>query len=151
MMNGQLISQARNLTLLLYLKRSRRHFGTPRANLVGKLTITSFYFIFGLQSSTHESSNIKMLEHETMRSWDLEAWLMEMEKRVHELEMRLQELETTAYTPATLDESRFWQHSSFGRLYCVADDSWSEPASAWCLPALDHAWTIPFIDWYTWS
>ena len=28
---------------------------------------------------------------------------METEKRVHELEMRLQELETTVYTPATLE------------------------------------------------
>ena len=69
---------------------------------MGKLTIT----FFGLQeqeSSTHESSNIEVLEHERMRSRDLEALLMETEKRVHELEMRLQELETTAYTPATLD------------------------------------------------
>ena len=44
------------------------------------------------------------LEHERISNRNLQARLIMTEKRVHELEVRVRELEATAYTPAILDD-----------------------------------------------
>ena len=70
-------------------------------------------FVFGLQEqeftsrSFHDSSNHELmatLEHERMRNRDLQAQLVMMEKRVHELEARVRELEAITCTPEILDD-----------------------------------------------
>lgn len=81
----------------------KKAFPNTESNACGKANHRS---VFGLQeqeSSTHKPSNLDMLEHERMRNRDLETRLIETEKKVHQLEMRVQELETTTYTPAILD------------------------------------------------